>query len=223
MGCILTKPKKIGPVSNPTTQIRISPGTFILERTEVFNSEYEVAHQLGHGAFSTVYQCIEKMTGKVRAVKIVSKKGLNSDHMTSTFKLQEIQVLKQLDHPNILKVFQIFEDKKSFYVVMEFCSGGELFNKITKKRTFTEHEAAKIMYQLLSAVAYCHSKNIIHRDIKPENILLDERNDDFMIKVADFGSSVIFDVKTKISGCYGSVYYIAPEVLLNTYNEKCDE
>ncbi|CAG9335081.1 unnamed protein product [Blepharisma stoltei] len=223
MGCVPSKNKKSSHVNKSYPQIRINPGMFILEKSDVFTAEYEVDHQLGHGAFSTVYQCIERKTGKVRAVKVVSKQALGKDHMTHTFKLKEIQVLKQLDHPNILKVFQIFEDKKSFYVIMEFCSGGELFNKIVKKRIFTEQEAAKIMYQLFSAVAYCHSKNIIHRDIKPENILLDERNEDYTIKVADFGSSTIFDNKTKISGCYGSVYYIAPEVLLNSYNEKCDE
>jgi calcium-dependent protein kinase len=98
---------------------------------------------------------------------------------------------------------------------MELCEGGELFDKLHRRGRFTEGNAAKIMFQLLSAVAYCHDRKVIHRDLKPENILLVEQGESFYIKVADFGCSAFFDVNRKLSGLFGSVYYIAPEVLKN--------
>ncbi|CAG9326197.1 unnamed protein product [Blepharisma stoltei] len=222
MGCISTKKKTLSTYLDNIQQLKIRPELFVTESQDKFSNEYEITKELGKGAFSKVYQCLDKLTGNTCAVKMITKKELSQEMLTSTNKLQEIQVLKTLDHPNILKVFQIFEDKKYFYIVMEFCAGGELFNKITSKGHFSERETAHIIYQLLSAVTYCHSKNIIHRDLKPENILLEEVNGELTIKVADFGSSVFFS-KNKIKGCFGSVYYIAPEVLENSYNELCDE
>ena len=89
-------------------------------------------------------------------------------------------------------------------------------------KKFTEFQAAEIIFQLLSAVAYCHDRSVIHRDLKPENILLEELDNSLSIKVADFGSSCFLDSKKKLSGCFGSAYYVAPEVLAGEYNEKCD-
>jgi calcium-dependent protein kinase len=103
---------------------------------------------------------------------------------------------------------------------MEYCSGGELFDVVIKRRQFTDREAQTIMFQLLSSVSYFHDRNIIHRDLKPENILLEDSKE-FFIKIADFGNSVIYQNR-KLKGCFGSVYYIAPEVLANNYNQKCD-
>lgn len=222
MGCFPTKKKFHPSYISSAAQLRITPELFVLESNQVFANEYQIAKELGHGAFSKVFQCVDKLSGNICAAKMISKKALSQEMMTDTNKLQEIQVLKQLDHPNILKVFQIFEDKNYFYIVMEYCSGGELFNKITEKGHFNERDTASIIYQLLSAVTYCHSKNVIHRDLKPENIIIEESMGEFTIKVADFGSSVFFS-KAKIKGCFGSVYYIAPEVLENSYNELCDE
>ncbi|CAG9319541.1 unnamed protein product [Blepharisma stoltei] len=222
MGCISPKKKTFSLYLENMQQLKIRPEIFVTESHDQFSNEYEITKELGRGAFSKVFQCIEKVTGNTYAVKMIIKKQLSQEMLTSTNKLQEIQVLKTLDHPNILKVFQIFEDKNHFYIVMEFCPGGELFSKISEKGHFSEKETAHIMYQLLSAVSYCHSKNIIHRDLKPENILIEEANGEITIKVADFGSSVFFQ-KHKIKGCFGSVYYVAPEVLENSYNELCDE
>lgn len=105
---------------------------------------------------------------------------------------------------------------------MEYCSGGELFDKISANHKFTEEQVAMIIRQLVSAIAYCHANNIVHRDIKPENILLEDRNGEHFIKLADFGNSVVVDSNQPMRGCFGSAYYIAPEVLNGTFTDKCD-
>lgn len=223
MGCVHNKGRHPLKTEKRIQQMVVKPGMFIQETGDFFDQEYDLGEKLGAGAFSAVYKCVEKLTGETKAVKIVSKQALTKQHTTLKNKLQEIQVLKLLDHPNILKIFKGFEDARNFYIVMEFCQGGELFREILTKHYFTEIEAASIMSQLFSAVSYCHSKKVIHRDLKPENLLIESSEKGLMIKVGDFGNSLIYDVKTKISGVFGSLYYIAPEVLENKYDEKCDE
>ena len=93
-----------------------------------------------------------------------------------------------LDHPNIVRLYEVFHDDRRYYLVTELCTGGELFDEITKRNSFSESDAANIIKQLLQAVAYCHNKNICHRDLKPENILMDTKNNS-QIKVIDFGTS----------------------------------
>lgn len=96
--------------------------------------------------------------------------------------------MRQLDHPNIVRLYEVFQDEKRYYLVTELCTGGELFDEITNRSYFSEQDAAVIIKQVLSAVKYCHSKSIVHRDLKPENILMDTKNNN-MIKVIDFGTS----------------------------------
>jgi calcium-dependent protein kinase len=106
---------------------------------------------------------------------------------------KEINILKNLDHPNIIKVYEFFKTDKYIYIINELCTGGELFDKIVEVKFFSEVVACNIMRQLLSAVAYCHEKGVIHRDLKPENILIEsseEKDKDFFhIKIIDFGTS----------------------------------
>lgn len=223
MGCFSNRATSTLKTQQRIQNLVVKPGMFVQERGDFFKDDYELLEKLGSGAFSAVYKCQEKQSGAIRAVKIVYKNSLTKQHTSTTNKLQEIQVLKILDHPNIIKIFKGYEDEKNFYIVMEYCEGGELFQKIINRYTFNENEVAKIMYQLLSAVAYCHSKNVIHRDLKPENLLIEGSVEDYVIKVGDFGNSVIFDVNSKISGIFGSLFYLAPEVMDNKYNELCDE
>jgi calcium-dependent protein kinase len=138
---------------------------------------------------------------------------------------KEINILKSLDHPNIIKVYEFFKTDRYIYIINELCTGGELFDKIVQVKYFSEAVACHIMRQLLSAVAYCHEKGVIHRDLKPENILIEkseEKNKDFFhIKVIDFGTCEILQ-KTKLTEQIGTSFYIAPEILKSGYNEKCD-
>jgi len=104
----------------------------------------------------------------------------------------EISILKKLDHPNILKLYEVFEDEKRYYLVTELCRGGELFDEIVNKVHFSEKEAATIILQILQAVSYCHSLGIVHRDLKPENVLIDKEMNN-ILKIIDFGTSIEYD------------------------------
>jgi len=102
----------------------------------------------------------------------------------------EIAILKEIDHPNIIKMYEFFSDEKRFYIVTEVCKGGELFDVICEKGSFNEADARILMKQVISCVNYCHKKNIVHRDLKPENILLDGQNGYDDIKIIDFGTGI---------------------------------
>jgi len=136
--------------------------------------------------------------------------------------LTEINILKIMDHPNIVKLYEVYQDKKRYYLVTELCTGGELFDRLSKDKLMDEKDSANIMKQLLSAIVYCHAKNVVHRDLKPENLLLESPDENARIKVIDFGTSQIFNPSKKMTAKIGTPYYIAPEVLSQSYTEKCD-
>ena len=129
---------------------------------------------------------------------------------------KEINVLKSLDHPNIIKVYEFFTSAKYIFIISELCTGGELFDKIVENKYFSETVACNIMKQIFSAIICCHDKGIIHRDLKPENILIEskkEKNTNFFhLKVIDFGTAEIL-TKNKLTEQIGTSFYIAPEVL----------
>jgi len=136
----------------------------------------------------------------------------------------EIEILKKISHPNIISIYEIFEDSKNYYILSELLEGGELFEEITRQGSFSEYKAANIMKQILSAVNYMHNKLIVHRDLKPENIMLISKaaNTKIEIKLIDFGTAKQFEKGVKFTKFIGTSYYIAPEVLCESYNEKCD-
>lgn len=112
-----------------------------------------------------------------------------------------------LDHPNIIKIFDVFEENLIICEVFEFCTGGELFDRIIKQGHFTEKKAAEVMSQILSAVAHCHEKNIVHRDLKPENILLENETDNSPLKIIRFDTSKTFDSRSKMVQRLGTVIF----------------
>jgi calcium-dependent protein kinase len=121
-----------------------------------------------------------------------------------------------------MQIFEIFEDKINIYIVSEYCNGGELFDIISQKGSFTEKEACIIMKQLFSGICYCHQKGIVHRDLKPENILMEDKSGDLSLKIIDWGCAKTIKNKERLHQADGTAYYIAPEVLKNDYDEKCD-
>ena len=129
-----------------------------------------------------------------------------------------------MDHPGILKIFEFYSSKQNYSIVTELCPGGELFQQIIDKGPFTEKYSAYVMYQIFSAVNYCHKMHIVHRDLKPENILIVGKDREGLptIKICDFGTSKMFEKGAVERKLVGSSYYIAPEVLKKHYNEKCD-
>ena len=134
----------------------------------------------------------------------------------------EVDILRRADHPNILRLYEFYEDDRHYHLATEYVAGGELLDFIIKSKMLSEAIAANFMRQILSAVAYCHEHNIVHRDLKPENLLLDKESADATVKVIDFGTSAIYDQSKQLTQKYGTAYYIAPEVLRKEYNEKCD-
>ena len=194
--------------------------------------DYEEIKLLGAGSFAKVLLVKHKITGKTRAMKIIKKKNLliSSSESSSTGStdieiLNEINILKQIDHPNVVKIFEFYNSNDAYYLITEYCEGGELFKLISDKRKLTEIQCAYIMYQVLSAIKYCHKMKIMHRDLKPENILIYKHNkkkDYYDVKICDFGTSQIFKKGEWQSQPCGSVYYVAPEVINKKYNSKCD-
>ena len=198
-------------------EFTVGKGTFIQYKKGLIEKDYTIGEVVGSGAFASVRKVKSKTNGQIRALKIIKKqKNQNSARM-----YLEVEILKKLIHPNIMQIFEFYEDKKNFYIITEFCEGGELFDKIIEKGSFSENEAAWVMKQLLSAVNYIHSNNIVHRDLKPENILLDTKKDN-IIKIIDWGTARFFDRNKKMNRINGTPYYIAPEVLAEKYDEKCD-
>ena len=187
------------------------------------SDDYKRLNFLGEGSYAAVY-CVEnRITGSKRAMKVISKNENCSEDDDREI-LNEINILRTLDHPNILKIFEFYSSKESYSIVTELCQGGELFQEIIDRGPFNETYAAYVMLQILSAINYCHGMKIVHRDLKPENILIVERDSSGRprIKIADFGTSKMFEKGAVQRKLVGSSYYIAPEVLKKHYDEKCD-
>merc|ERR1712176_536232 len=141
---------------------------FIIDNKGKLQDFYDLDKQkLGEGSFGSVCKGINKSTGATRAVKSISKDQLAN---LERFK-QEIAIMKMMDHPNIIKLYESFEDRKNIYLVMELCTGGELFDRIIAVGHFTEKEAATVMQQIIRAIYYMHEKQVCHRDLKPENFI----------------------------------------------------
>jgi calcium-dependent protein kinase len=129
----------------------------------------------------------------------------------------EIDILRRLDHPNIIRLYETFEESNNIYLVLELCSGGDLY-----ERTYTEADTILVIQQLLRAVSYLHEKNIIHRDLKFENILFENKSRNAGIKLIDFGLSKMFKEGETMDEAIGTIYSMAPEVLAGSYTESAD-
>ncbi|KAK3806222.1 MAG: calcium/calmodulin-dependent protein kinase-like protein [Linnemannia elongata] len=179
---------------------------------------YEFGRDLGTGTYGTVKKARALDTGNDVAVKIILKKTVKG-HEDMVEK--EIGVLKNLSHPNIVNFLDWFESRDKYYLVFDLASGGELFDRICEKGAFTENNAATIMKEVIEAIEYLHSKNVVHRDLKPENLLYKDESEDSKLMIVDFGISKTMEsedqVLTTMCGSYG---YAAPEVLLRRGHGK---
>lgn len=187
---------------------------------------YEVhgSSKLGKGSYGSVYLATHRITGDERAVKV-----MNVDRITSYYlrKLHtEIAILKSLDHPNIVKLQDVFFGKRSVYIVTDLCRGGELFELLNSGKNqgfvFREDRASKLMRDMLSAVHYLHEHGIVHRDLKLENFLFEDHNANSPLILIDFGLSKHFTKDERLTQKVGSCYYTAPEVLNGNYDFRCD-
>ncbi|CRG96276.1 calcium-dependent protein kinase 6, putative [Plasmodium gallinaceum] len=172
---------------------------------------------LGCGAFGEVHLVEDNICKLYKVVKILKKKSMKNVKIN-----EEINVLIYLDHPNIIKIFDVYENIDCTYIVMELCEGGELMNKIKNSEKFNEKYIKNIMFQILCAIAYMHSHNIAHKDLKPENILFKAKDDD-TLKIIDFGLAELINKSEGVSKtAAGTVLYMAPEVFKKNFTIKCD-
>jgi len=173
--------------------------------------KYDLGKVVGRGAFSVVNLGVRKTTGKKYAVKCISKKLIDKKEMNLLER--EIDIMQKLQHPNIIQLVEVIDTSDTLYLVLEFASGGELFDAVVQKGSYSEAEAARIIRQILEAIAYVHNHGIAHRDLKPENLLLsNESGQPDFVKIADFGLSKDFGAEQMATSC-GTPDYVAPEVL----------
>lgn len=207
-------------VLKPSSDFKIDPSQFAGLRQGRVQDHYKIGRKLGAGAYGFVREAVHKISGQRRAIKTVQKDSISKDLSDKFRFFSEVDLLTELDHPNIVKFYEFFEENNYYHIVTEYIDGGELFDYIIKSKLLSEPIAAHFMRQILSGVAYCHSKKIVHRDIKPENLLLDRESPEAILKIIDFGTSG--NISSKMTQKYGTAYYIAPEVLKEEYDEKCD-
>ena len=182
--------------------------------------------EIGHGHYGVVRKCMDRETKAWYAIKSIRKSKVGKVDVLR----REVALLKECDHPNIIKLIEVHEDQKYLHLITELCTGGELFDRIIEKTQsdeghFSERDAANLVRCILDAISYCHDKAIVHRDLKPENFLFSSKDESTaVIKIIDFGlSRHDHDVKQGIMNTkVGTPYYVAPEVLNREYTKSCD-
>lgn len=203
---------------------RISQGsTIIISKNNVEYNPAELVHKLGaylvsdntlgHGSFAKVRLALHVKSGFVYAMKII-RKPEDLEEQNAGYKRirREVDNMRILNHQNIIELVEVFQTKRFICIVMEYCSVGDLFEYVAKKKRLEEKEALRLFDQILSAVNYCHQKRVVHRDLKPENIFLDKN---LNVRLGDFGFSRSFDPsQPRLSTCCGSFGFAAPELLL---------
>lgn len=199
-----TASSNVSPTSVPSTDAPAAKKTW---RDQPYVGRYKLLRTLGRGNFAKVKLAEHVTTHKEVAVKVIDKTVLNEACLKKLHR--EVEVMKMLDHPNIIKLYEVIESERRIYLVIEFAQNGELFEYLVKCGRFKEKDARLKFRQIISAVQYCHSKNVVHRDLKAENLLLDAQ---YNIKIADFGFSNFYAPHKKLDTFCGSPPYAAPEL-----------
>ena len=205
--------------------IPVMQETFIIPKFGDPDKYYKKIKDLGSGSYGSVYQAKNLIMDNIVAIKMIEKV---QENMVDDLEIKnEVNILKSLSHPNIVKIYEFFDTVIYYYIVTEYCKRGELFSYITN--VYNERQLAVLFYQVFSGLCYLHEKKILHRDLKLENLMVSEVEKDlvtgeeyFWIKIIDFGTAKIFQKNKTEKTIIGSSYYIAPEVLRKKYNEKCD-
>ena len=205
--------------------LSVKQDILVIEEKGNPSKKYKPTKVLGSGSFGCVYEAKNTTFGNKVAMKVIKKDKENE--LDEQEIRNEINILKQLSHPNIVKIYEFYISENHYYIITEFCKEGELFSYIKNK--YSERQLAVLFYQVFSGLWYLHENKIIHRDIKLENIMIDGKEKDkttgeelFWAKIIDFGTAKLFEKNKKEKDVVGSSYYIAPEVLKQNYNEKCD-
>lgn len=205
------------------------------QSSRAVTADYEVSkEELGRGHYGVVFKGRSRATGKQVAIKRINKRSTEKKQMQMIEReVRCMQMINDSPHPNIVRMHDLYEDAKYFWLVMEMCGGGELFDAIVARGKFSERESRQIMHAILQSVGHMHSQGIVHRDLKPENILIDfsAEGATTSIKMIDFGLArpdsrptlMQRPNLTRFKSRVGTPYYIAPEVIRKDYSTSCDE
>jgi len=220
------------PSSHPRRQPpRVTPHCQKSARSSLSASYQVISQVTGHGVTGEVRPCIHRRTNETRAVKKITKNLVRRKERIR----REVEFLSEVDHPNIVKLHDVYEDQNEVHIVTELCRGGELFDAIVKRAKrgnvsdaqppcFDEATAVSVIRSLLGAISYLHKRDIVHRDLKPENILfVNDGDDNLSIKLIDFGLSVRHEEKAPpLQDIVGTAYYMDPSLLNGSYDRSCD-
>jgi len=177
---------------------------------DIVLEHYDILEKLGSGTFATVKLARDKKTGEKWAAKIINKKaaGANMDMLA-----REVEIMQTVSHKNVIYMREMFDTPTKLYLMMELVTGGELFDRIVNRGSYSEKDASEVVRQIVEAIEYLHGIGIVHRDLKPENLLCATEAEDSSVKIADFGLSRIISEETMLKTACGTPGYVAPEVL----------
>ena len=206
------------------TLLSVSSRLFINEIDYSPEKKYKLISNIGQGSYGNVYLAYNIYTNEKVAIKKIYK---TLDIITESEIINEIDILKKLNHPDIVKILEFYKTETAYYIISEYCSGGELFEKA--ETHLSENQIAVIFKQILSGLSYLHSNNIVHRDLKLENILISDKEyvpitgEEYLdIKIIDFGNAKHFEKNIKDKSIVGSTYYIAPETFMKKSGKESD-
>lgn len=215
------------PTPKISHKIMSTPFTVLETKTVPIESVYTMGKQLGQpGQFGVAKLAVSIETGEEVAIKVISKTRFfkqrrHREKYIEAFR-SEIRITRSLNHNNIIKLYDVYEDEHDLYLVMGVCKGGELFERIQSKGSYNEKDASSVVRMITEALSYLHSHKIAHCDLKPDNFLFMDDSEDSPIKVIDFGMSKFIERRKYHRQLCGTPYYIAPEVIDGKYNEACD-
>jgi calcium/calmodulin-dependent protein kinase I len=181
--------------------------------------KYEIGAVLGSGNYSVVKMATEKDTRKEWAAKIITKKDAGPKGLQVL--QSEVDILSSCEHPNVVRLNEVYETDEHYYIIMELIKGGELFDKIVELQSYSERDASRLIHQIISAVAHLHELGIVHRDLKPENLLLANESIESPVLLADFGLAKVVDPANPLNVPVGTPGYVAPEVVMCLDDPKC--
>ena len=187
-----------------------------------FLNYYEIVENIGEGKFGIVKLCKNKTTGMKVAVKILTRSKIGEVDIELVY--SELEIMKLVRHPNIVSLVDLFENSENIFIVMDYYKGGDLSEYLKKHNySLAEHQLAKLIKQIANGIKYLHEYGIVHRDLKPDNIMLSDMSDEPKVKIMDFGLSKIMGVNETTDDGYGTLSFVAPEVLLRKpYNREID-
>lgn len=183
-------------------------------RKDEISKYYDLRDKLGTGSFAVVKRGVRRSDGKEFAVKVIKKSKLNAEELAVVH--DEVEILHKINHPNCVQLYEMFETNKKIYMVMELLTGGELFDRIVAKGSYSEREASAVIKSIAAALQYLHTNSIVHRDLKPENLIYQSEREDSPIKITDFGLAKFRQSnKNDMTTACGTPGYVAAEVLKN--------